>query len=198
VDSSVDDDVEMAETAGGDEAGGVSIADMGGDSGDAAQRQRVEHDENDATIRRILNAGVDDLWAAVGADRQDSLQAARKMALKLSLTVHPDKCNHPRAEEAQKVVSTALDAFEGQAEMSRHITDRERAKTSAAQAAAQAAAAAGDGRQGDGRDDGGDGAAQVGEKRKKKGKRSKGSGQTHAQSRGVRKRARDGAQGHGD
>ena len=36
------------------------------------------------------------------------------------------------------MVSTALDAFEGQAEMSRHITDRERAKTSAAQAAAHA------------------------------------------------------------
>ena len=43
-----------------------------------------------------------------------------------------------------------------------------------------------------------DGTARVGEKRKKKGERSKGSGHKHAQSTGMRERARDEARGQGD
>ena len=93
-----------------------------------------------STIPRLLNAGIDDLWRAVGVHRNDGIRVARTAAKQLSRVTHPDKCNHPQATEAQKILSVALSAFKDDQSLREHERAREESRKSDAQAAEQARA----------------------------------------------------------
>jgi ADP-ribosylglycohydrolase len=91
-------------------------------------------------IARIISAGIDDLWRAVGVHQSDGIRAARAAAKQLSRVTHPDKCADPRATEAQKVLSVALSAFKDDRSLRAHEGSRAESRRSDAQAAEQARA----------------------------------------------------------
>jgi hypothetical protein len=71
------------------------------------------------------------------APRAPQLQqvVARAAAKQLSRVTHPDKCNHPQATEAQKLLSVALSAFKDDPSLREHERAREESRKSDAQAA---------------------------------------------------------------
>ena len=61
---------------------------------------------------RILEGSVRekktaDAYAVVGAERDASANEIKKRYWKLSLMIHPDKCDHPKAQDAFNALSQA-------------------------------------------------------------------------------------------
>jgi hypothetical protein len=54
--------------------------------------------------------------------------AARAAAKQLSRVTHPDKCTHPQATEAQKILSVALCAFKDDPSLREHERAREESR----------------------------------------------------------------------
>eukprot|EP00668_Euglena_longa_P033705 GGOE01043315.1.p2 GENE.GGOE01043315.1~~GGOE01043315.1.p2 ORF type:complete len:281 (+),score=87.27 GGOE01043315.1:54-896(+) len=63
-------------------------------------------DDIDAEIRRILAAK--DLYDTLGVPRTADEDELKRRYKRLALRCHPDKCNHPKAEEAFKAVGKAF------------------------------------------------------------------------------------------
>lgn len=60
----------------------------------------------DAEIKRIL--GTKDFYQILGVARNVEENDLRRQYKRLALTCHPDKCNHPQAEDAFKAVGKAF------------------------------------------------------------------------------------------
>ena len=56
-------------------------------------------------MEQVLQYGLNNPWAAIGVERGATLDAVRRAARQMSLTIHPDKSSHPRATEAMGLLS---------------------------------------------------------------------------------------------
>ena len=92
-------------------------------------------------IEVVLRYGMDNLHAAIGVPRDATPTTIKKRTRRLSLLVHPDKCDLPQAAEAFDIVHTAERVLMDAREVRKHQEElkrkRERDELSRQQAQTQ-------------------------------------------------------------
>ena len=78
----------------------------------------------------VLRYGMDNLHAAIGVPRDATPTMIKKRTRRLSLLVHPDKCDSPQAAEAFDIVHTAERVLMDAREFRKHQEERKRKRES--------------------------------------------------------------------
>ncbi|CAL9010409.1 unnamed protein product [Prunus brigantina] len=65
-----------------------------------AETESANEAERFEEVTRILDSADDSLYDILGANQNMSAENIKKRYWKMSLLVHPDKCSHPRAQQA--------------------------------------------------------------------------------------------------